>query len=567
MKPKNDIDVHRVRVFSLITCSALLLFLVYRFVTGHMPVFFLILGSSCIAGTGLVFSLRGERPRLTAHLTFIGASLSVGGTQIQDGRIESTSLWVLSVVPFVAGHILGTRAIAGYTLLAACFINFAMWGESLGFVPPEQFQPSTFSWMVLRVVPLLCLAAVGIQMARDNRARVRSAAEKMLESEQAHRRALELDAEKAIFLEQMSNEIRSPIVGIKGISQHWRELAAAPEPRDSVRVIDRCADRLLGMIQDIQDISKIECGEIPISRAPFSINLAISDVARLFRARAAAKGLSLQVQGPTHAHWVQGDAQRLVQVLSNLVGNAIKFSDQGEVLIRWDQTQDGRYTFDIVDQGIGMTPEQLEHLFERYNQVNLDQGVLRGGSGLGLTISKALSEAMGGELVATSQKGLGSKFTLTLNLETTSESTLEEGNAQTATQHATGASILVLDKDETSFFVLQLNLRSFGGQPTRCTNLAQALEQAKSQAFDCIIVDLPSLDGQDINCIQNIRKACSPNATTPAIATSIDGSAETRRKCLEAGFTELLVKPFPNHALAHVIELATQQVPRPKEAA
>lgn len=557
-KPTDDIDVRRVRVFSVITCISLATFLVYRLLTGHIPAFLVILVASAIAGVGLFFSLRGARPRLTAHLTFIGASVSVGGTQIQDGRIESTSLWVISVIPFVAGHILGRSAIVGYTMFASFFIVFAMWGESWGFVPPDQFTPEPFSWINLRVVSLMGILVVGIQMARDNRARIRNAAEKMLEREKSHRQALEYDKEKALFLKQMAREIRGPMNGIKGISQYWRETAAAPEPRESVEVIDRCADRLMSMIQDIQDISKIEQGEIQISREPFSINLAISDVSRLFQAKAESKGLLLEVHGPTKEHWVVGDAQRLVQILANLVGNAIKFSDRGRIVIAWSQAQDQRYRFEVKDQGIGMSSEQLANLFERYHQVNLDQGVIRGGTGLGLTISKALSETMGGSLTASSQEGEGSTFALDLDIEAATEIPQTRTPSPSIVQAPAKLSILVLDQDETSFFVLQLGLQRLGSTPTRCTTPAQALALGQTQAFDLLIFDLHTLDRQGFEFVDTFRQTCVPNASTPIVAITAERSSATITQCSKAGIVELLVKPLSAQALARGIECAKE---------
>lgn len=566
-RPSDDIDVRRVRVFSIIACSALALFLVYRFLTGHMPIFFVILTASIVAGTGLVISLLGKSPRLTAHLTLLGASISVGGTQIQDGRIESTALWVITVIPFVAGHILGIRAIAGYSFLAALFILFSMWGEQLGIPLPEQLVPKAFSWVNLRLFSLLTMTAVGIQMARDNKARVYKAARKMLESEQAHRKALAHNEEKARFLTQMSQEIRGPMNGIKGIAQHWATIAKAPEPRESVEVIDRCADRLMSMIQDIQDISKIEQGKIQIFREPFLLNLAMSDVSRLFHARASSKGLKLELQGPNEPHWVIGDAQRLVQILANLVGNAIKFSDQGTVLLRWSCPAKNNYCFEVVDEGIGMTAEQLSQLFERYHQVNLDQGVLRGGTGLGLTISKALSQAMGGGLVATSEHGQGSTFTLTLDLPLCSDQGSAPRETNESIRRQRDLSLLVIDPDDTSFLVLQLSLESMGCTVVRCVGPAQATVLAESQAFDLIVLDLQTRSEQALLLIQRIRETCELNRSTPAIATTTIASPQFRQRCQDAGLADLLVKPLAPQALVRSIDVALDASSRPQEAA
>lgn len=555
----DDVDGRRARVFAIITCSALALFLAYRFLTGAMPIFFVLLTASIVAGSGLVLSLLGKSPRLTAHLTLIGASISVGGTQIQDGRIESTSLWVISVVPFVAGHILGKRAIAGYTVLGTLFVAFSMWGENLGIQLPQQLEPKAFSWINLRVFSLLAMTAVGMQMARDNKARAKNAARKMLESEQAHQRALKHDEEKALFLTQMSHQIRSPMIGIKGVAQYWSTVADAPEPRESVDVIDRCADRLMSMIQDIQDISRIEQGEIPLLGSSFLINLAISDVSRLFQARAAAKGLTLEVQGPSQEHWVHGDAQRLVQILANLVGNAIKFSDQGTVLIRWSQAQDDQYSFEVIDQGIGMTPEQLSKLFTRYHQVNLDQGVLRGGSGLGLTISRALSQAMGGTLVASSEYNKGSTFTLKLALPACSAQRPLPKEINTPSLASKDLCALVLEHEDISFLVLELALESIGCKAMRCANEAELHAQARARAFDLIILDLQSLQAPDTPLIKAIKGDCALNQETPLLATTIDASAQTRQRCLELGWAELLIKPLSPQALSRGIEASRAQ--------
>lgn len=566
---RESIDPHRVRVFSVITCITLALFLTYRFLTGHMPIFFVLLASSVLGGAGLVTSLLGKRLRLATHLTLLGASLSVGGSQIQDGRIESTSLWVISVIPFIAGHILGKKAIASYAVLGSVFVAFSMWGESLGFVPPTQVPPRAFSWINLRFFSLLAMTALGMQMARDNKSRALKAARKMLESEQAHRLALKHDEEKALFLAQMSQQIRSPMNGIKGVAQYWSTIAKAPEPRDSVDVIDRCADRLISMMQDVQDISKIEQGEIPILRERFLVNLAISDVARLFHAKASAKGLTLEVQGPDQEHWVNGDAQRLVQILANLVGNAIKFSDQGSIVIRWGQQTQDRYCFEVIDQGIGMTSKQLSKLFERYNQVNLDQGVLRGGSGLGLTISRALSQAMGGSLVANSEYQKGSTFTLSLDLPAacSAQQALASEVLQQNSLGPKNLRILAVEPDELSFIVLELCLESLGCKATRSTDEADALRLAQAQAFDLIILDLQTRRDATYQLIQQIREASELNRATPLLVTTLDASPELKSRCRQRGVAELLQKPLSPQVLLRAIERIQAPSICPEEAA
>lgn len=353
------------------------------------------------------------------HLCSVGCTIAVGGSHIQDGIMGSLSLWVIAIIPITAGHLLGKRAIAGYALLSAFFIALAYWGPTTGFTYPIPIELIMFDWVSLRVLAFSILTLVSLQMAKETERQIYETASRAVQVQSAHLQAKTHDQEKTRFLEQMSQEIQTPMKDIKQVTQRWSGQPLSSELQESVQVMDRCADHLLGMLSDIRDLSTIQKGVFSIVQEPFLVNTAVQDVVRLFEAKAQSKGLALLLEGPAQAHWVLGDAKRLVQVLSNLVGNALKFTDHGSVTLRWQILEDALLRFDVVDQGIGMSPEQVDRLFQDFTQVHLDEGVTRGGTGLGLTISKALSEAMGGELRATSSLGQGSVFSLVIPLAAT----------------------------------------------------------------------------------------------------------------------------------------------------
>lgn len=408
--------LRRFQIFSLLGGMGLLVFLALRSIEGHWPTAGVLLIGFVLHGLGFVLAHRSRHPRLAMHLCFVGDTIAVGGSHIQDGLIHSLSLWVIASIPITAGHLLGKRAIAGYALLAAFFIALAYFGTHLGFRYPTPIALTMFDWVSLRVLAFTILALVSLQIAKETERTVYASANQGVQVQRAHLQAKTHDQEKTRFLEQMSQEIRTPLTDIKQVTQRWSDQSLTGDLRESVQVMDRCADHLIGMLRDIQDLSTIQKGAFSVVLEPFLINTAVRDVVRLFEAKAHSKGLKLELLGPEQDHWVLGDAHRLVQVLSNLVGNAIKFTDEGAVTLSWQALKDAQYRFEVIDQGIGMSSDQLGKLFQDFTQVHLDEGVVRGGTGLGLTISKALANAMDGKLDATSALGEGSVFSLTIGL-------------------------------------------------------------------------------------------------------------------------------------------------------
>lgn len=544
----------QLRTFCTISLVGLLVFLGIRIVTGKFsprgPVFVALLPTLIAA----VLAWKQQFYRIAGHLLVLGAFIAVGLSHTIDGLIHSPSLWVVGVVPVTAGLLLGPISMLIHTLIAGAIITLAWQGPSLGLPYPDQIKVGYLDWALLRVIATVVVSMVGLRIVRDTESAITEIARQRVLLQSSHRAAREFDAEKSRFLTQMVHEIRTPMNGIKGIVQHWTRQKIDPELRESVNVMNRCADRLMAMMSDIQDLSTIDEGSVETLKQAFLVNAAVNDVALIFEAKAASKGLNLEVSGPEEDHWAIGDGQRLVQVLSNLVANAIKFSDQGTVCLTWIIDGQGHARFTVSDQGIGMTPEQVEHLFQKYAQVDLDEGVSRGGTGLGLTTSKALSEAMDGDLSVESVQGEWTKFHLRLPLPVTKAPSV--GRARTAEADEQGADLVVLivDDDPVSLLVQRLALKQMGCVVHCCTSGQEGHELASKQALDLILMDLrmPGLDG--IQTTQKIRESSGINTDTPVIALTASSDLEDRRRCIDCGMQDVLVKPFVFETLERCIQ-------------
>lgn len=544
----------QLRTFCTISLVGLLVFLGIRIVTGKFspfgPVFVALLPTSIAAA----LAWKQQFYRIAGHLLVLGAFIAVGLSHTIDGLIHSPSLWVVGVVPVTAGLLLGPISMLVHTLIAGAIITLAWQGPSLGLPYPDQVKVGYLDWALLRVVATVVVSIVGLRIVRDTESAVTEIARQRVLLRSSHREAREFDAEKSRFLTQMVHEIRTPMNGIKGIVQHWTRRKINPELRESVNVMNRCADRLMAMMSDIQDLSTIDQGSVETLKQAFLVNAAVNDVALIFDAKATSKGLRLEVSGPQEDHWAIGDGQRLVQVLSNLVANAIKFSDQGTICLTWIIDEQGHARFTVSDQGIGMTPEQVEHLFQKYAQVDLDEGVSRGGTGLGLTISKALSEAMDGDLSVESLQGEWTKFHLRLPLPVTKAPSVGRVRTVEPDEQCADLVVLVVDDDPVSLLVQRLALEQMGCVVHCCTSGQEGYELASKQALDLIVMDLrmPGLDG--IKTTLKIRESSGINADTPVVALTASSDLEDRRRCIDCGMQDVLVKPFVFETLERCIQ-------------
>ncbi|RQV20683.1 response regulator [Burkholderia cenocepacia] len=314
---------------------------------------------------------------------------------------------------------------------------------------------------------------------------------------------------KSEFLARMSHEIRTPMNGVLGMTELLQRTRLTSKQRKFVDTVYRSGQTLLVLIDDILDFSKIEAGKLTLERIDFNLHQLLDDVVALLEPNAQRKALALVYRrGDTVAEWMRGDPVRLRQVLTNLLGNAIKFTEHGHVALSVSYADDGRIVFTIADTGIGIAPEVAAQLFRPFQQADNSTARKYGGTGLGLVISRQLAEMMGGALTLESTPGQGSVFTVTTPFEPASG---EVGVASEARPSLAGLKVLIVDDSETDRSVLlehaiewQLCVATAIGGDDALAQLRAAV--ADGAPFDLAIVDvrMPGMDG--ISLVQYIRR-------------------------------------------------------------
>lgn len=364
----------------------------------------------------------------------------------------------------------------------------------------------------------------------------------------------------------MSHEIRTPINAIIGMADLLQETALTQDQQEYVHRFSRAANSLLDLITDILDISKIEAGQLELESVPFDLSDLIDKVAELMAVRANAKQFELiAFIHPDVPACVIGDPTRLRQVLVNLLGNAIKFTERGEVVLRIepDQAVPGSLRCSVSDTGIGIPADKLHTIFESFTQVDSTTTRKYGGTGLGLSISRQLVELMGGNLVVESTYGRGSTFSFVVRLAAAMES------EPTPPLSIQGRRILIVDDNETNRMIVREHLTRFGAvlveAPDGTTSLT-VLEEARrrGEAFALAILDyqMPGMNGMDL--AQAIRNR-PDTVSLPLILHTSEMRSDTVQRGRLLGIASYLYKPVcRKRLLASVAVALGQAVPAPK---
>jgi signal transduction histidine kinase/ActR/RegA family two-component response regulator len=441
--------------------------------------------------------------------------------------------------------------------------------------------------------------------------------------EAALRQAEQHSAAKSRFLAAMSHEMRTPLHGVLGLARLLREDETRPTAAHRLDLLQRSGDHLLALIDDVLDFSRIEAGPLRVSHAPFALDALVDEVAAVTAVQAARKGLlvrtDFQLPRPCSA---LGDAARLRQVLHNLLGNAVKFCEHGEIVLSVrGSAQAAEVHFAVSDCGIGIPAEELDRIFEPFHQVDAALDRRHPGTGLGLAISRELCRAMGGELVCESEPGQGATFRFSLPLQPRPDEAPPHHPAPAAADRAADAPVtaaapvrcaqpvpqadssadprvdhppataqrspgpdphaprprarrpgrvLLVEDNPVNALVAEATLAQLGvADVVTLTDGRQAVDWLATHPADLVLMDcqMPVMDG--LEATRRIRQAesASGRSRVPVVALTAQALVEERQRCTDAGMDDHLSKPFRIEALQAVLDRHLGAAPAPAATA
>jgi len=490
--------------------------------------------------------------------------------QLQEVPVDAIELWTSSHrrgLPFLVsavhalpeGHALrellepqGIKSLIALPMMenSAC----------IGFIGFDAVR-SERTWSEVETSLLTLLAQLFVN-AEDRRRREAALREALAELEQSRDSALTLaqfaqsaNSAKSRFVANMSHEVRTPLHVILGLGETLAASSLDEEQGRWVAALKEAGSALAALIDDILDYSRLESDTVTINSEPFDPRAVGENLVQGLRPLAEDRGLSLHyAPGDTLPAMVQGDARRLRQIVLNLLGNAIKFTDAGSVTLRLDAAP-GRMAIEIVDTGIGIDSADQAHIFQPFYQAHQD--LERRGTGLGLTIVRSLVELMGGTLTLTSRPGAGTQVRVVLPFAASAGAAAPQPEAPAAppdeamAPSLAGARVLLVEDSPTNQMIVETQLRDSDCRLTSARDGREAVTACARTPFDLILMDcrMPTMDGFEATRIIRDGEDGGANTRTPIIALTANNMPGDEERCMAAGMDHFLPKPFTRDAL------------------
>jgi signal transduction histidine kinase/ActR/RegA family two-component response regulator len=520
-----------------------------------------------LAGTAgywslLVALLLGVPYILVAHGTLMWSIAYVAYLAAMTGGINSPVM-VWMTVAILPAILLFERGPAMFWMIVVFVANFALLLISQhGLVNSDiNMANDVMAWTVANKLFVLSLALYVVFVTeRMHRSQTVEMDESNAELERTHQALIRAQAHKDEFIASVGHELRTPMNAILGLNGILRtELAAKPEDAAVVDHIRRSTEQLLQVVNDILDFSQLQAGRLVLHEEEFALRETLGGVLAVHDKKAQAKNIHLSLEASAvHSMWVKGDRQRLVQVLNNLLDNAIKFTAEGTIVVR-AQAVGGGVLFEVQDSGIGIAPDRQKQIFNGFEHADVQTNRQYGGTGLGLSICERLVTLQGGTIGVSSAQGHGSRFWFQLPLRS-----IAVKEAQAAAEMARmlidkPIQILLVDDNAVNLLVARMMLKKCfpKAEIAQANSGQEALDKLREQTFDLTLMDMvmPEMDGMEVTQILR-RDFPAPTRDMPILALTASANPVDHDRCLASGMDDVLHKPLDEPQLISKISNA-----------